>query len=183
MKRILIGVVLATFHSLCAGQEILEHIASRLETHPEVSGQFIQQRHVEFLNKPLTSSGNFIIGRETGLEWRVKAPVKSNMLIKDGKLTLNGKKVSDMGAGALMAVIMQSFFEGDFSQLKQHFEIDGEAGENSWSVLLTPRSDILKKGIQAIQLQGASYLTGISMREVYGSSTSIELYNFRVEGG
>lgn len=182
MRIVLLTVVLVLLPHPTSAQEVLDRILSKLDVHLVVSGQFSQERHVDFLQKPLASSGDFLINRDQSLMWRVLDPIESTMQIKKGVLTLNGKQVPDMGAGALMSVIIQSIFSGDFSQLKQHFEVEGEINQNNWTLQLVPKSNLLRKGIEFIRLDGSNHLSGISLHEKYGSRTTIRLHNLEIPG-
>lgn len=180
MRVVLAALLLILCARQVEAQEVLDQILSKLDIHPIVAGQFQQHRDVDFLERPLASSGNFRVDRVEGLEWRVLSPVKSTMQILRGTLTLNGKTVSDMGAGRLMAVVMQGAFNGDFSELKNHFHLIGKIRGENWTLELVPKSNLLKKGIEVIQLKGGNYLSEISLQETFGARTTIRLYNLKM---
>ena len=124
-----------------------------------LKANFIQNKKIKVLKRPLISSGQLIFDRKTGVFWKLEKPFESTIVIDDKKLTAvddDGKKTVIKASEKPMLYgftkIFLSIFSGDTKTLKEHFDIYYKGGGEEWQIGLTPRSSELKKVLSQILL-------------------------------
>lgn len=85
VKRLLL-LLLFLSAGLCLGwADSWESIRAAAENVKAVSADFVQEKHLPILAKPLVSNGRFVYRRPDSLRWEYFSPVKSVLLMVDGK--------------------------------------------------------------------------------------------------
>ena len=133
------------------------HAGSARETITSVRADFIQEKHLPILARPLISKGLLAFCAPDSLRWEYLEPVHSIMLMHDGKVEKfverNGVLELDRQSGITsMQVILQdisNWLDGRFT--------DNPAFTTSQpdprTVVLTPREDGLRSMISQIELK------------------------------
>ena len=98
--------------------QLVAKVVERLVMGESLSGEFLQEKHLVFLQKPFVSSGEFCADHSAGLRWHVREPLASLMVVDGTKVLLDGELVEDHGIGQLMRLIMIGVMEGIDSNLK-----------------------------------------------------------------
>jgi hypothetical protein len=179
----LVYLALSSFSSSSGAESaVLQAISSRLTVYENMSGQFKQEKKLNFLRRPLVSSGSFSLSAEQGLSWLVKEPLRSEMTVRNSQVLLDGKVVQDRGVGQLMAMIMRAFMDGDLRGVAARFTASGELSEDHWQLLLKPKSAVLRSVLSHIELRGDVFLQDISIYEQGETITLIE-FSGVVDGG
>jgi len=163
----------------------LQEISKRLVTYSSLSGKFRQSKQLNFMDRPLVSSGSFTLGTTEGLSWLVQKPLHSEMRVINSGVFLDGKKVQDKGVGQLMAMIMEAFMTADARGVQQDFSASASLLEAQWSLLLKPKSMMLRSVLSHIELRGDKFLEEISIFELNENSTRIqfsEVVGAKVDG-
>jgi hypothetical protein len=174
MRRIrnTLVLVLVLSSSAYGGAEsayTFENVVARLAEAGVVRGNFTQLRKIEFLSRPLESSGNFILS-ESGLYWHQTQPFTS-ILIADGERLVqrleDGPTTSMDAAGNAMVLtfsrIFLSIFEGSEEELRANFEIAFAAEAGDWEISLKPTTYPLSEAIKTIILHGREYIQSINI--------------------
>jgi hypothetical protein len=161
---------------------LLDDIAAGLRAHTITRGHFSQQKTLPILTQPLLSSGSFIYDASRGVLWQVEKPVSSRLVIGPSGLYQDGKLQASGGAAAMVQNIFQGLLSGDLQALQSQFVINGEAvrgdGERKrWQLTLMPRGEPLSKAIASIVLSGASEAEQLTIRELQGSVTQLQLFD------
>lgn len=156
-----------------------------------VRGEFTQTRNMEMFAQPLTSQGTFLLDKSSGLLWTQTSPFPVNLVLTDNKLS---QRFADQPAKIItdkenpmafyFSHIFLSVFHGDTQKLQEQFSLSFEAaaiqspdentGNNSWTLILTPKSAPMNAVFEAITLQGNSDIERIELKEIRGDSTVIE---------
>lgn len=158
---------------------VLAQVVERLVRADSLQGQFVQEKHLVFLQKPFISSGEFRIDHSAGLHWQVLEPLASLMVVDGSTVLLDGKPMVDRGVGQLMGLIMFSVMEGRLDELTDYFAVTGEAASSQWQLSLIPESSRLKSVLQKIELRGDDYLREIEIFERDENRTVIVLSEMR----
>ena len=158
---------------------VLAQVVERLVRADSLQGQFLQEKHLVFLQKPFISSGEFRIDHSTGLHWQVLEPLASLMVVDGSTVLLDGKPMVDRGVGQLMGLVMFSVMEGRLDELTDYFVVTGEAASSQWQLSLIPESSRLKSVLQKIELRGDDYLREIEIFERDENRTVIVLSEMR----
>lgn len=84
--RCLLSAVLLIAVSLCLGwTDTWESIRAAAEKVDAIQADFVQEKHLPILTKPLVSNGRLSYRRPDALRWEYTAPVKSVLLMQDGE--------------------------------------------------------------------------------------------------
>ena len=137
-------------------------------------------------DRPLKTTGRFLLVPEGGLIWRVETPFPSvTVITRSGLLqkTEGGEATRISAAKLPLLARLHEFLTGalrrDMSVLTQDFEIirEGDAGE--WRLLLTPRpqNDALAKTLRAITLSGGQFLERASVERGNGDTEEIRFHD------
>jgi outer membrane lipoprotein-sorting protein len=85
IRRLLLLLLLLSA-GLCLGwADSWESIRAAAENVNAISADFVQEKHLPILAKPLVSNGRFVYRRPDSLRWEYRSPVKSVLLMIDGK--------------------------------------------------------------------------------------------------
>ncbi len=155
----------------------LASISHELVVSDSVQGDFRQEKYLSFVDTPFVSTGHFRLEREAGLLWQVVEPLESTMIVKEGRVTLDGKRVDDQGIGRLITTVMLGLMEGKLSELNETFDITTDTVGEDWSILLTPRSTRLRAAIEHIRIQGKQYLSAIEIVDAESNRTLMQFTN------
>lgn len=158
----------------------LQEIQALLASQSIVRGDFEQRRTMEMFSQPLTSSGHFIIHKESGLLWQQTAPFPVNLILTDEKLS---QKIGNQPAQVMtekenpmafyFSHIFLSLFDGNAQQLDQQFTSEFSEKNNDWTLMLTPNKAPLNSVFSRISISGEQYVDQIELTELRGDKTTI----------
>ncbi|MBM1205269.1 outer membrane lipoprotein carrier protein LolA [Pseudomonas fragi] len=159
----------------------LQQLSDQLAKPQVIHGDFIQEKHLRALPKPLTSTGTFVLARDHGLLWRLKTPLQQDYRItaqgiarRDGTSwqMLPGKR-----AGAEQNRLFLAVLQGDSSGLQRDFDLQLQGTPDHWTLTLTPRSLLLKQVFKQINIEGGELVQRIELQEAQGDSTQLKMHN------
>jgi Outer membrane lipoprotein carrier protein LolA len=167
--RILLIFVLSLSH--CNADDLLAQITVRLAQTPITQGSFKQEKQLNFLRKPLLSSGSFTYDQNKGVIWKTISPIPSLLLVNDEHLlTAQGEQALPPAFGR----VFKGLLGGELNRLSEGFEIIGKEQKTSWQLQLTPKDELLKKVIKSITLSGDSELRQLELHELNSNLTRIQ---------
>ncbi|NMY39342.1 outer membrane lipoprotein carrier protein LolA [Pseudomonas sp. WS 5078] len=159
----------------------LQQLSEQLARHPVIHGDFIQEKHLRALPKPLTSTGTFVLAKDHGLLWQLKSPLQ-----QDYRITALGiarregtqwQMLPGKSAGAEQNRLFLAVLQGDSSGLQRDFDLQLHGQADHWSLTLTPRSLLLKQVFNHIDIQGGKLVQRIELHETQGDSTLLKMLN------
>ncbi|NAZ55240.1 outer membrane lipoprotein carrier protein LolA [Vibrio toranzoniae] len=182
---------LATANQNTAPVGSISELQTVLSENNIVRGEFTQTRNMEMFAQPLTSQGTFLLDKSSGLLWTQTTPFPVSLVLTDNKLS---QRFADQPAKIItdkenpmafyFSHIFLSVFHGDTQKLQEQFSLsfepaaiqspDENTGNNSWTLILTPKSAPMNAVFEAITLQGNSDIERIELKEIRGDSTVIE---------
>ena len=162
-------------------------VAQRLAAPAVLRGNFTQSRKIALLERPLQSSGRFLLS-DLGLYWRQEKPLAS-VMIADGKRLLqqidNGPlQVVDVAKNPMVLTFSTSFlsiFNGSEAELRKHFAVEFAAEEDVWSIRLTPATYPLSEAIETINLRGREYIEELTVTSRSSEETVIRFSDLQTE--
>jgi len=142
----------------------LQDVVAQLAAPAVLRGRFTQTRKIQFISRPLESSGRFVLS-DMGLYWQQEQPLAS-VLIADGDRMLqqvdDGPLESvDVGRNPMVLTFSKSFlsiFEGNETELRNNFDIAFVDEAGSWEIRLSPISYPMVEAIDTIILRGREYI-------------------------
>jgi outer membrane lipoprotein-sorting protein len=188
MKNLLsaLPVIVLVLLLFCPVTLLLATAASRPEPlHVQsVQADFIQEKHLKILARPIISTGTFAFQAPRSLRWEYRTAIPSILLMHDGKVTKfiqrDGKFVEDKGMGldSMQVVLGQiaSWLDGRFTD-NDMFSV---AFSDPRTILLTPKTEALAGLISRIELRLAAekgLLDKVTIYEGPGSYTQMTFTN------
>jgi outer membrane lipoprotein carrier protein len=155
-----------------------------------ISAQFVQEKHLEILIKPLISKGAFYFRAPGSLRWEYASPILSILLMHDGRIRRyiggeNGFK-EDAGPGLQgMEMVLQEitrWLKGEFSHNPDyHASLEG-----NHKIVMVPKNKAFAKIIQRIEILLSDRPGVIETVTIYEGKTSFTKIRFRdvsINGG
>ncbi|WP_407729612.1 outer membrane lipoprotein carrier protein LolA [Pseudomonas helleri] len=159
----------------------LQQLSDQLARPQVIHGDFIQEKHLRALPKPLTSTGTFVLAKDHGLLWQLNSPLKQDYRITAlGIARRNGSEwqmLPGKSAGAEQNRLFLAVLQGDSSGLARDFELRLQGQPTQWTLTLTPRSLLLKQVFTQINIDGGERVQRIELQETQGDSTVLKLQN------
>ena len=159
----------------------LQQLSDQLARPQVIHGDFIQEKHLRALPKPLTSTGTFVLAKDHGLLWQLNTPLKQDYRITAlGIARRNGSEwqmLPGKSAGAEQNRLFLAVLQGDSSGLERDFELRLQGEPTQWTLTLTPRSLLLKQVFTQINIDGGDLVQRIELQETQGDSTVLKLQN------
>ena len=168
---------------LCSSAQAfdLQQLSTQLARPQVIHGDFIQEKHLRALPKPLISTGTFVLAKDHGLLWQLKTPLQ-----QDYRITAQGiarrnasewQMLPGKSAGAEQNRLFLAVLQGDSSGLQRDFELQLQGEASHWQLTLTPRSVLLKQIFTRINIDGGELVQRIELQETQGDSTLLKLQN------
>jgi len=170
---------------------LLGAVAKTSSAAATLRGNFVQRKFLHELPQPLQSSGEFLVARGTGVDWRTHKPFESEVVMTPKALIQRGpdgkpQRVNASQQPGLAAVsqVFDALFALDIDQLAQSFTLFGEKDEGSaggWRLGLVPREPAFAKVIARIVVNGVAEPRLITLFEASGDRTEIELADIKAQ--
>ncbi|QTA79285.1 Outer membrane lipoprotein carrier protein, LolA-related [Desulfonema limicola] len=144
-----------------------------------VQADFIQEKHMKILSKPLISKGTFCYQSPESLRWEYLSPVQSVLLMHKGKtkrfIKTGEDYVEDSGANLqAMQIVLQEitrWLKGEFDK-NPDFEAGLESKDGRSKIVLIPRQKAFASIINKIELILADQPGVIDMVMIYENQDS-----------
>lgn len=142
---------------LCLGwADSWEQLGAAAGTVSSVRAEFVQEKHLPILAKPLESSGAFYFQAPRSLRWEYRSPIKSILVMYEGRVrrfvagTAGFTEESGAGLDAMQVVVeeISHWLAGRFDD-NPMFAAELEPGRR---IVLTPKAAAMGKVIQRIVL-------------------------------
>ena len=157
-----------------ASTPALEALAQQLNLHADTRGQFLQQRHLAVLKKPLLSQGRFIFSPNQGLIWQQLTPFNSLMVLKDQQLIQQNSqgKVQQLSAATSgnpiaqqLPRLLQAIMAGDINALSTDFALfmPTEKTGSAWQLGLQAKDPQVHAAMGNITLSGDTHIRSLIM--------------------
>ena len=160
-KRLFLGaatVLMAAMISVGANAASLADIQEAAGTIRSISADFIQEKHMKILVKPLVSKGSIRFQSPDALRFEYREPIK-NVLIMQGKSvsryiqkenTFIRDNASAMGAMTVVMDEISQWLKGDFNT--NVFDATIEEAPEPGRIILVPKEKAISSFIQEIVL-------------------------------
>ncbi|WP_426106962.1 outer membrane lipoprotein carrier protein LolA [Pseudomonas sp. TWR1-1-3] len=159
----------------------LQQLSEQLAKPQVIHGDFIQEKHLRALPKPLTSTGTFVLAKDHGLLWQLKTPLQQDYRINaQGIARRDGTQwqmLPGKSAGAEQNRLFLAVLQGDSSGLQRDFDLQLQGEPSRWTLTLTPRSLLLKQVFTRINIEGGELVQRIELQEAQGDSTLLKMPN------
>jgi len=158
----------------------LQQLSEQLAKPSVIHGAFVQEKHLRSLPQPLTSKGDFVLAKDSGLLWLLNTPLK-----QDYRITSTGiarreadnswQMLPGKSAGAEQNRLFLAVLQGDSSGLQRDFELRLSGDAQAWHLTLVPRSLLLQQIFKQINIEGGALVQRIELLETQGDSTLLKM--------
>jgi hypothetical protein len=174
MRRILFFLCLVTAAAAHAADDLAERVIARLSSYPVVRADFVQEKMLPSLTKPVVSTGRMVLSREQGLLWQVEQPVKLTVVYSAGAAASGGAVEAEMGR------LVRAILAGDLRELRTSFTLEPQGELERWTIRLLPKARELAQYLRVIELAGGAHLESIGIDETSGEQLRVRMKNFVV---
>jgi outer membrane lipoprotein-sorting protein len=183
MARSLSIIILLIASYLCVGwADTLVGIQDKAGEIKSVTANFIQEKHLKILSKPLISKGIFYYQSPQSLRWEYTSPFRSILLVHNGNIKRyikgNDGFIQDSGVELqAMQVVLQEitlWMRGRFND-NPNFNAVLEPGPK---IVLTPKEKSFAAIIQRIELMLSNQPGIIETVQIYENDTSYTKFIF-----
>lgn len=177
MRRLLLAALLLAAPLVQAFD--LDQLGAQLAKPAVVRGPFIQEKHLRALPQPLTSKGEFILGRELGLLWQLRSPLTQDYRIDASGIARRTAQGWQLQPGQDVAAQQSRLFlavlQGDHSGLARDFALQLSGSAEAWQLTLVPHSLLLQQIFSSIRIDGGALVERIELVETQGDRTLMRM--------
>jgi outer membrane lipoprotein-sorting protein len=149
-------LLFTSFFSLGWGRS-MEEIRVAAEEVKTVSADFVQEKHMKILARPLISRGRFLYAAPGSLRWQYEAPMKSLLVTHEGRTARYGfergrwveENAFDTQAMQVITEQIAGWLGGRFGE-SDLFSARLTSGRR---IVLVPKKDAFSRFIQRIEIQ------------------------------
>ena len=148
------------------------------QSQPLLKGEFKQQKKTKHLRRPIKSSGTAVLSEKYGVIWQTLTPVKSTMVItsKQIKTIDSHSRQKIIAPGSDLNTLFSNALSGNWTSLKNHFELSTAPSEDNICVTMLPTSAMVKKTFKQMLVCGdKAKITSLNIVEANGGTTYIEI--------
>jgi hypothetical protein len=158
----------------------LQQLSEQLAKPSVIHGGFVQEKHLRALPQPLTSKGNFVLAKDSGLLWLLDTPLKQDYRITAAGIARRDAEggwqmIPNKSAGAEQNRLFLAVLQGDSSGLQRDFELQLSGDAQAWKLTLVPRSLMLQQVFKQINIDGGALVQRIELLETQGDSTLLKM--------
>lgn len=177
MKKILFATMLTLATPLVWALSLAE-LSQTLQKPANVQGTFTQQRFLKSTAKPMTTKGQFVLLPKKGLLWHMQKPFDNRLRVRaDGITQWDGKtwrSGSSKGAQSQQIRLFLDLLGGNTQGLQQQFDMQLSGSHKAWTLVLTPKSMVMKQVFQSIRIGGDNVVRRIELNEKQGDKTVMQ---------
>lgn len=153
-----------------------QELTAHLQQPQNIQGQFVQQRHLKSLAKPMKTSGEFALKKHTGLLWHVQKPLNLQLRVRqDGIAQWDAVsrtwRASKQAGQAAQVKLLMSVLGGDIVQLNEQFDYQTFGTTESWELILYPKTLTMKQIFNKIVIKGQQTVQQVTLYEKQGDRT------------
>lgn len=147
-----------------------------------IQANFVQEKHMKILAKPITSTGRFFFRKPASIRWEYDTPIRSTLLMYNGTIKhfVQGEKGVEETPGQQlqpMQFVMQEIGNWMKGQFDKSTVFKSELGDNR-KIVLTPKNKTMSRFIQKIEITLGSQPGVIDTVMIYESSHSFTKLSF-----
>ena len=156
MKKTIFIIFISAFFFI-GWADTWEDIKKGAENISSVQADFIQEKHMKILSKPLISKGSFCYQAPGSLRWEYLSPIQSILLMHKGKtkrfIKTGENYVEDSGANLqAMQIVLHEITQWLNGRFDSNPEFKASLESNPAKIVLMPRKKAFASIIQKIEL-------------------------------
>jgi hypothetical protein len=145
-------------------------------------GRFKQERQLKGFDRPLISTGDFVLDHGLGLIWRTEQPFAIMTVITAAGLvqSIDGEETTRLAAARLPFLarlydLLGAALSGDWRALDKMFQVTRQGDAGHWEIVLAPHAgaDPLAMPLRSVTLRGGQFLDHATIVRLDGDSDQL----------
>jgi uncharacterized membrane protein len=158
----------------------LDQVLHVLQSTPQFSTSFTQQRYLKGLPKPFVSEGILYYDRDKGLRWETNKPIKSVFTVDKTGISFQVEDEPTQkevhGAARRMSDLILSMYRGSREDLEKEFSIKFSSETNGYRLQLLPKDQMVSSHLQYVELEGLSQPLRLTLAYQSGDKVEVNLH-------
>jgi hypothetical protein len=179
--RWLLAATLCLGVSLSArAAETLARIAAQIEQYPVLRAEFVQNKQMAAMKRPLVTTGQLTFSRQHGVLWQIEQPYRVSYVLGEQRIveiSADGVRrergMRDVPGLAQVGRVFRALLGADTAALQAYFDITVEGDVGQWDIRFKPRQAQLAQFLTGMRLTGGRFVDSIKIDEANGDSTQI----------
>ncbi len=166
----------------------LEELMGRLAQSGGVRARFRETKHLSLLTAPLVSEGTLYFAPPDRFARHTTQPGNARIVVDGDRMAMRdetGHRVMDLEGSRVARHFvgnLRVLMRGDLAGLRSRYEIGFHADGNHWQLRLEPRSRIVRRIVEQVNVEGRGAEL-ISMENLETNGDRISTVFFEVETG
>jgi hypothetical protein len=145
-------------------------------------GRFKQERLLKGFDRPLISTGDFVLDHGLGLIWRTEQPFAIMTVITSAGLvqSIDGEETTRLAAARLPFLarlydLLGAALSGDWRALDKLFQVTRQGDPGHWEIVLEPHAgaDPVAMPLRSVTLRGGQFLDEAKIVRLDGDSDQL----------
>lgn len=185
MRRLIfILLAIAAAPLMAAEPDLLARIGAQAERHAVVRAEFVQQKQMAALKRPLVTSGHVVFSHRDGVLWQIESPYRAGYALGENSVveiagdgTRRERNLRDVPGLAQVATIFRAMLGANEKALRETFDVEARGDVERWQIELKPRQEQLARFVSRFSLAGGRFVESIRIEEAGGDTTLIRFRN------
>lgn len=180
LKALLIAGGLVLLPEASSWAYTLEQVQAQLQSTPNLTALFTQERQLKSFAQPLRSQGRLLLSQEQGLLWLQEQPFVLRLQLTSDAMIQTGPDGQVQRIAAKdnpqffeLSSVLSALLRADFAAAGKLFDFTFEDKGDSWQLSLTPKASPLDKIFRSIELTGREFVEQVYLQDTQGDSTAI----------
>ena len=190
MRRLMILLLLclvAPFAHAQTDDTLLQNVLAELGRHAAVRADFTQTRSNPALARPQVSSGRLLFVLGHGMLWQTESPYQETLALsgdRTARIDADGTARPMRGERGISQVsqMLQGMLGGKLDEALRQFKVEASGTPARWTLHFVPKQARMARVLGSIELQGDTYLQGITIAMQDGTRTEIRFAQTRDAG-
>jgi hypothetical protein len=187
MRWLIFFLLPLSLQVLSAEPDTLSRIGAQMEQYPVVRAEFIQNKQMPALKRPLVTSGRLVFSRRHGVLWQIEQPYRMSYVLGEEHIieiaadgTRRERGLRDVPGLAQVGRVFRAMLGANTGVLRELFEVSVQGDPDKWDIELKPRQVQLTHFLSGLQLSGGHFVENIRLSEPGGDTTQIRFRNMYV---
>lgn len=186
IPSLLLLLTLQSVLAYAAESDSFSRIGAQIARHTVIRADFVQNKQMAALKRPVVISGHLVLSRRHGLLWHIEKPYRVSYIISEERIVEFSAAGARRERGARevpgltqISRVFRAMLEANTQRLRETFDVDVQGDQEKWEIVLKPNQAQLAQFMSSLQLSGGHFVQSIRIYETSGDTTQIKFNNSR----
>ncbi|MDR1709862.1 MAG: outer membrane lipoprotein carrier protein LolA [Candidatus Accumulibacter sp.] len=163
-----------------ARAEALDEIAQTVAAYPLVRAEFVQEKRMAAMKRPLVTRGRLVFSRTHGVLWQIESPYRMTYVLNETRLVeiaadgaRRTREAREAPGFERVDRVFRAMLGANPEALREHFDAAGRIDAGRWTLDLKPRGPAAQF-IESMRLAGGRFVERIEIEEAGGDAAAID---------